>query len=227
VLDYVLALFSSYGYFVIIAGVLLENAGIPAPGHTVVLAGAFLAYSGHLSVWWVGACACVAGIIGDNLGYWIGRHYGRSLVERHRRLRKREPKVRRFFDAHGARTVVIGRFVTGLQTVVALMAGISRMKWRTFLGWNVVGAIAWAATFSALGYLAGGSIHAIDSYLGVVGLIVLGVAVLVVALLLWRSHRSHHDDSPRSPRPPSTDRPPPDRATRAGSSRETPAPRPA
>jgi membrane-associated protein len=193
VLDYVIDLFASYGYFVIIAGVLLENAGIPAPGHTVVL----------------------------------GHRYGRGLVERHRRLRKREPKVRRFFDEHGAKTVVIGRFIAGLQTMVALMAGISRMRWWTFLGWNIVGAVAWAAALSAVGYLAGGSIHAIDSYLGVVGLIVLGVAALVGGFLLWRSHRSKHDETPRSPRPPSTDRPPPDRATAADSSRGTPAHRPA
>ena len=194
-----LGLFSSYGYFVIIAGVLLENAGIPAPGHTVVLAGAFLAYQGRLSIWWVAACACVAAIVGDNVGYWIGHHYGQALVERHKRLRKREPKVRHFFDEHGAKTVVIGRFIAGLQTMIALMAGVSRMPWRKFIFWNVLGATAWAAAVSAVGYLAGGSAHAIDHYLGVVGLIVLGVVVLVVVFLLWRSHRSDHGASPRPP----------------------------
>jgi membrane protein DedA with SNARE-associated domain len=219
----VLDLFSTYGYFVIVAGVLLENAGIPAPGHTVVLAGAFLAYLGRLSIWWVAVCACGAAIVGDNIGFWIGHRYGRGLVERHKRLRKRAPKARRFFDEHGAKTVVIGRFFAGLQTMVALMAGISHMKWRTFLAWNVIGAIAWAAALSAVGYIAGGSIHAIDSYLGVFGLIVLGVAAIVGGFLLWRSHRSKHSETPRSPRPPSTGHPPGDRATAADSSRGTPA----
>jgi membrane protein DedA with SNARE-associated domain len=199
VLDYVVGLFASYGYFVILVGVLLENAGIPAPGHTVVLAGAFLAYQGRLSIWWVAACACVAAIVGDNIGYWIGHHYGHGLVERHARLRKREPRVRRFFDDHGAKTVVLGRFVAGLQTMIALMAGITRMPWRRFLFWNVLGAIVWACAVSALGYLAGGSAHAVDHYLGVVGLVVIGVIVLVVAFLLWRSHRSDRDVSPPAP----------------------------
>lgn len=226
-LDYALDLFASYGYFVIVAGVLLENAGIPAPGHTVVLAGAFLAYNGHLSIWWVGVCACGAAIVGDNVGYALGKHYGHGLVERHDYLRAREPRFRRFFEEHGVKTVVIGRFIAGLQTVVALMAGISHMRWRTFLFWNVIGAIAWAAAYTALGYAAGGSAHAIDHYLGVAGFIVLGVAALIVALLLWRSHRSGREQTPRSPRPPSTDRPPGDRATAAGSSRGTPVPPPA
>jgi membrane protein DedA with SNARE-associated domain len=197
VLDFVIGLFASYGYFVIVAGVLLENAGIPAPGHTVVLAGAFLAYSGRLSVVWVAVCACVAAIVGDNIGYLVGKHYGHGLIERHRRFfrfsKKREAKVRKFYEDHGAKAVVIGRFVTGLQTIAAIMAGISHMHWRTFLGWNVIGAILWATAFSALGYLAGGSVKAIDHYLGVVGLVILGVVVLGGGgFLLWRHHRHAH-----------------------------------
>jgi membrane protein DedA with SNARE-associated domain len=194
VLDVALHLFASYGYFVIIAGVLLENAGIPAPGHTVVLAGAFLAYSGHLSIVWVAVCACAAAIMGDNIGYLVGKHYGHALIERHRKFfrftEKRECKVRRFFDEHGPKAVVIGRFVTGLQTVAAIMAGISHMRWRTFFAWNVIGAILWATAFSALGYLAGRSVEAVDKYLGVVGLVVLGVVIVGGgAFLLWRHHR--------------------------------------
>jgi membrane protein DedA with SNARE-associated domain len=194
VLDVALHLFASYGYFVIIAGVLLENAGIPAPGHTVVLAGAFLAYSGHLSIVWVAVCACAAAIVGDNIGYLLGKHYGHTLISRHRGFfrfsERRECKVRRFFDEHGPKAVVIGRFVTGLQTVAAIMAGISHMRWRTFFAWNVIGAIVWASAFSALGYAAGRSVEAVDKYLGVAGLVVLGVVVVGgAALLLWRHHR--------------------------------------
>jgi membrane protein DedA with SNARE-associated domain len=194
VLDVALHLFASYGYFVIIAGVLLENAAIPAPGHTVVLAGAFLAYSGHLSIVWVAVCACAAAIVGDNIGYLLGKRYGQSLIARHRGFfrftEKRECKVRRFFDEHGPKAVVIGRFVTGLQTVAAIMAGISHMRWRTFFAWNVIGAIMWAAAFSALGYAAGRSVDAVDTYLGVAGLVVLGVVIVGGAgFLLWRHHR--------------------------------------
>lgn len=192
-LAYALDLFATYGYFVIVAGVLLENAGIPAPGHTVVLAGAFLAYAGRLSIVWVAVCACAAAIVGDNIGYWIGKHYGRALVDRHRQFfrftDRRERKVRRFFADHGPKAVVIGRFITGLQTIAAIMAGISHMRWRTFVTWNVIGAIIWASAFSALGYAAGGSVDVIDKYLGVAGLVVLGLAILTGVLLLWCRHR--------------------------------------
>jgi putative zinc finger/helix-turn-helix YgiT family protein len=81
-----LELFARYGYFVIVAGVLLENAGIPAPGHTVVLAGAFLASRGALSLPILMTITAASAVVGDNVGYWIGRRGGRGLVERHGRL---------------------------------------------------------------------------------------------------------------------------------------------
>jgi membrane protein DedA with SNARE-associated domain len=193
VLAYALDLFAAYGYFVIVAGVLLENAGIPAPGHTVVLAGAFLAYAGRLSIVWVAVCACVAAIVGDNIGYWIGKRHGHALLERHRQFfrftPRRERRIRRFFEEHGPKAVVIGRFVTGLQTIAAIMAGVSHMPWRAFFTWNVIGAIVWSIAFCALGYAAGGSVDAIDRYLGVAGIVVLGLVILGGAALLWRHHR--------------------------------------
>lgn len=193
-LHWILTQFAHYGYFVIVAGVLLENAGIPAPGHTVMLAGAFLAQQDRLSIWWVAACGCGAAIVGDNIGYWLGRRYGRELLDRHRRFfrfsKRRQRKLQRFFDDHGAKAVFLGRFVTGLQTIAAIMAGVSRMRWRTFFVWNVVGAIAWATALSALGYLAGSSVRALDHWLGGIGLAVIGIVIVGGGgYLMWRRHR--------------------------------------
>src|SRR2546430_1210357 len=124
-------LFARYGYAVIFVGVLLENAGVPSPGHTVVLAAAFLAQSGKLSIGWAFVTACVAAVLGDNIGYWIGRKGGRPLVERHQRFfhlsEERMRWIEGFFERHGAKTVFVARFITGLQTVAALFAGMSRM----------------------------------------------------------------------------------------------------
>lgn len=194
-LHWVLELFAHYGYFVIIAGVLLENAGIPAPGHTVVLAGAFLAERGDLSILWVAVCACAAAIAGDNIGFAIGRWKGHDLLARHRRLftPRRERRVCEFFERHGSRAIVIGRFIAGLQSVVPIIAGTTRTPWKRFLVWNVIGAIVWAAFYSALGYFAASSLVAIDCWLGRIGLVIVGV--IVVAGAAWwirRRHRRSH-----------------------------------
>lgn len=191
-LHWILGLFAHYGYFVIVAGVLLENAGIPAPGHTVLLAGAFLAQRGDLSILWVAVCACVAAIVGDNIGFAIGRAKGHDLLEHHRRLftRSRERRVCEFFERHGTKTVVVGRFVAGLQSVVPIIAGTMRMPWQRFLVWNVLGAVAWAALYSTIGYLAGSSLDAIDHWMGGIGIAIAAVIVLGgVGWWLWHRHR--------------------------------------
>src|SRR3954470_7380465 len=120
-------LFARYGYAVVFFGVFLENAGVPVPGETALLAGAALSRSGPLFLPWVVAPAVAGAILGDNLGFYIGRRGGRALVDRF------GPKVGlsparlvqfdRFFDRHGAKTVFIARFVTGLRVFGAVLAG--------------------------------------------------------------------------------------------------------
>jgi membrane protein DedA with SNARE-associated domain len=185
-------LFARYGYAVIFVGVLLENAGVPSPGHTVVLGGAFLAQSGKLSVGWVFATACVAAVLGDNIGYWIGRRGGRPLIERHQRLLhigdERLRWIEGFFERHGAKTVFVARFVTGLQTVAALFAGMSRMRWSRFFVYNVAGAIVWSATYCAAGYFFGKSWDVLYEWVGRAGLFGLALVAAVVLLVVLRKH---------------------------------------
>src|SRR4051812_2511555 len=141
-------LFARYGYAVVFAGVLLENAGLPVPGETVLLAGAALSRFGRLSLFWVVVIAVVAAIVGDNIGFFIGRRGGRTLAERHGwrigLTLARLHEFDRFFARHGAKTVFIARFVTGLRVVGALLAGGSGMPWKTFLFFNATGAVAWS-----------------------------------------------------------------------------------
>jgi membrane protein DedA with SNARE-associated domain len=178
-------LFARYGYFVVFFGVLLENAGVPVPGETILLAGAVLARLGHLSLPWVISMAIVGAVLGDNVGFFIGRRGGRRLLERHGRLlgltKARLDQFDAFFNRHGAKTVFVARFVTGLRVVGAVLAGASTLQWGRFLIFNAAGAVAWATTFGAVGYLLGYSWETIERWIGHVGvalLIVLGIAIV-------------------------------------------------
>jgi membrane protein DedA with SNARE-associated domain len=186
-------LFARYGYFVIFFGVLLENAGVPVPGETILLAGAALARFGHLSLPRVIAIAIAGAVLGDNVGFFIGRRGGRRLLERYgRRLgltKARLDQFDAFFARHGDKTVFIARFVTGLRVVGAVLAGASRLPWGRFLVFNAAGALAWATTFGAVGYALGYSWETIERWIGHLGLVLLVVIGIVVVLAVARSRR--------------------------------------
>ena len=186
-------LFARYGYFVVFFGVLLENAGVPVPGETILLAGAVLARLGHLSIVSVVSIAIVGAVLGDNVGFLIGRRGGRRLLERHGRLlgltSARLNQFDAFFARHGAKTVFIARFVTGLRVVGAVLAGASTLPWGTFLVFNAAGAVAWATTFGAIGYALGYSWETIERWIGHLGLILLVVVAVVAVLALARSRK--------------------------------------
>lgn len=178
-------LFARYGYFLIFGAVLLENAGVPSPGHTVMLAGGALAQQGHLSLPLVIATGALSAIIGDNAGYLIGHRGGRTLLLKHGKrfwvTPDRLAKAERFFEVHGPKAVFLARFVTGLQTVGALLAGASRMHWRTFFLWNFLGAIAWATIYALLGYAFGASWSLLDRWVGHAGLFLLAIVGVAAA----------------------------------------------
>ncbi len=184
-------LFARYGYFVVFFGILLENAGIPVPGETILLAGAARARFGHLSLVWVVATAVAGAILGDNLGFLVGRRGGRRLLERHGRLLGLTPSRLEQFDAfftrHGAKTVFIARFVTGLRVIGALLAGASTLAWGRFLVFNASGAVAWASTFGAVGYLLGYSWETIERWIGHLGGVLLVVIAIAAVVAIARS----------------------------------------
>ena len=194
--EWLVDLFARYGYLVVFAGVFLENAGLPVPGETALLAGAALAKFGRLSLFWVIVTAICAAILGDNLGFLIGRKAGRGLAERHGwkigLTRARLAQFDRFFDRHGAKTVFIARFVTGLRVFCAFLAGSSGLEWRTFLLYNAMGAIVWSITIAAAGYLLAYSWDTLEKWIGRTGLIALAAIGLVAVLAVMR-RRSHKE----------------------------------
>jgi membrane protein DedA with SNARE-associated domain len=184
-----------YGLVLLFFLVAMESAGIPLPGETALVAAAILATpeQGHYSLTSVIVVAAAGAIVGDNIGYWIGRIGGRALLERWglvaRHANKVLPPAERFFRKHGAKTVFIGRFVAVLRVSAAWLAGISHMPWWRFLLWNAAGGIVWAALVSFLAYQFGrAAADAVSRYgLYAVGVLVVLGAIVLLVVRYWRS----------------------------------------
>ena len=191
--DWIIDLFSRYGYGAVFAGVMLENAGLPVPGETVLLAGAALAHFGRLSLLGVIVAAIAGATLGDNLGFLIGRIAGRSFAERHGwkvgLTKRRLDQFDRFFHRHGAKTVFVARFITGLRVFGALLAGGSGLPWRTFLFYNAAGAVVWSCAIGIAGYLLGHSWDTLERWIGRSGVILLAAVLVGGVWLVIRSRR--------------------------------------
>ena len=184
-------LIASYGYVVLFFLVGLESLGIPLPGETALVTAAAFAALGHLSISAVMATAVAAAIIGDNGGYWIGRGGGIALVRRYGRvLHLNESHLARaqtFFAQHGPKTVFIGRFIALLRTWAAVLAGVAKMPYGTFMLYNALGAVCWAVLFGTLGYAFGRNLPQLEHYIGQASLAAVMLVALGVGLALgWR-----------------------------------------
>lgn len=188
--------------FVLLA---LESFGLPLPGETALIACGVLASQGSLQIGWVILVAVAAAIIGDNAGYLVARTGGRKLLYRHRLTHRYAeqylPRAERFFARHGGKAVFIGRFVAVLRVTAAWTAGISRMHWWRFLGWNAAGGIVWATGVALISYYLG---DAAAEAIGRYGLLAAGGAlVLAVAgyfVVRWIEGRVMDEDDDQSPR---------------------------
>jgi len=175
------------GYPALILLVMAESGGLPVPGETAVLAAGILASQGKLSIAIVIALAAASAIVGDNIGYLIGRKGGRSLLTRPGPFRRHRQAVLRlgepFFAKHGPKAVFFGRFILGLRTWASWLAGTTKMDWRAFAVWNALGGIIWASVIGLLAYSIGHSVQSVVTGLGLYALpigAILGLGILVV-----------------------------------------------
>jgi membrane-associated protein len=186
--------FAHYGYWTIALALLLENAGIPVPGETVLLFASFLASSQHhMHLPWIVLVGTAAAATGDNIGYAIGRWGGRWLLDRYRSVfRIQSSTVERgehLFERYGPAAVFFARFVFGMRVIAGPLAGVLRMHWERFASFNVLGAATWVVTVSTLGYVFGRHWEQLVPLFRNVNL-VLGVLVAVAAVWLgWRYAR--------------------------------------
>jgi membrane protein DedA with SNARE-associated domain len=144
-------LLSTYGYAIVFLVVAAESLGLPLPGETILALAAVSAGTHQMSIAGVIAAAAAGAVIGDNVGYWIGRWGGYRLLRRYGhyiRVDERRLLIGRYLaDRHGGKVVLFGRFVSILRTYAALLAGTTQMGWRRFLVFNAAGGVLWAATY--------------------------------------------------------------------------------
>ena len=195
---------NNYGLWAVVALVLIEDFGIPVPGETVLIAASVFAGGGRLNVFAVALVGFVAAVLGDNIGYAIGRFGGRRLVDRWGKYvfltPERLDKAEAFFARHGAKIIVIARFVEGLRQANGIIAGIAEMHWLRFLACNALGAALWVATWVSIGFFAGQHITPIYNAVTRYSLYAAVVAVVVIAVwvALRVRNRRHRANSPET-----------------------------
>src|SRR5947208_2043899 len=151
----IIGLSNSLGYL-LPAIIGLESMGIPSPGETALVAAAVLASQGKLQIWLVLLIGICSAIIGDNIGYLLGRRFGRDLLEAPGPLRSHRVRALEvgdgFFKRHGPKTVFFGRWIVAIRVATAWLAGINGMRFRTFFVWNAFGGITWGLTYGLAAY---------------------------------------------------------------------------
>ncbi len=192
-----------YGYWAVAGILLLENAGVPAPGETVLLVASFLAYSEHdLKLGWIIVVATIAATVGDNLGFALGYYGGRPLLERYQSLFRIHPKnlsrAENLFARFGAVTVFFARFVFGMRIITGPMAGVLRMPWRRFLVFNFLGAALWVTVISCAGYLFGQHWQRLVEGIKRFDYLVVFLVLLGAAWYWWKSRQDSGREHPES-----------------------------
>lgn len=193
--DYVFELlrefFVDHGYLTVFLALMVENAGIPVPGETVLLFASFLAYDeGSMRLGWIIGIGIVACTLGDNIGYWIGRRGGRPLLEKYQKVFKiSDRSIARgegLFERFGSVTIFFARFVFGMRIIAGPLAGVLRMRWPRFALFNFLGAALWVSVISTIGYLFGEHWNRLIQFIGRANLILFVIAIGVATIALRR-----------------------------------------
>ena len=182
-----------WGGIIGITGIVFVETGLFfgffLPGDSLLVTAGILAAAGQLDIAWLLLFPTLAAIAGDQTGYAIGRTAGAALADRYPKFRKHLDRAHAFYEQHGTKTIVIARFVPIIRTFVPAVAGAARMRYRSFVIFNIVGGTLWVFSTVLLGYGVGSAIPNIDKYLH----LVIGVVValsLVPVFIEWYKHRA-------------------------------------
>ena len=183
------------GYGVLFAIVFAETGllvGFFLPGDSLLITAGLLAANGTLNIWWLNGLLIVAAVVGDSVGYAIGRRLGPRLFTRQKSLLFNPAHVertRRFYEKYGAKTIVIARFVPIVRTFAPVLAGVGGMEYRRFIFYNVAGGVGWVVSMTWVGYLLRQSIPNVGSYIHIVVPIVIVLSCIPIAVELLRERR--------------------------------------
>jgi membrane protein DedA with SNARE-associated domain len=188
------ALIQAYGVWIVAGIIALECIGIPLPGETVLVAAAIYAGTTHeLNIVTVIVAAIIGGIVGNVIAFWLGRNFGYRILMRYGGtigLNESRIKIGQYlFLQHGSKVVFIARFIPGLRSFAAILAGANRMPWRAFMFANVAGAIAWVGIDCTGAYLVGEGLSKVAGPVGIsLGLVVVAILAIVARLIARHEH---------------------------------------
>jgi membrane-associated protein len=183
------------GYVVLVAIVFTETGlliGFFLPGDSLLITAGLVAATGALDIWWLNALLIVAAIVGDTVGYAIGYRAGPRIFTREKSLLFRPSHVertRQFYERHGAKTIVIARFVPIVRTFAPVVAGVGQMEYRRFLIYNVAGGVGWVTSMTWAGYLLGQTIPNIGDHIHIVVVVVIVLSLIPIAVELYKERR--------------------------------------
>jgi membrane protein DedA with SNARE-associated domain len=194
ILDLLRGALVHYGYWAVAAALLLENAGLPVPGETILLLASFLAFTERdLQLGWIILIATAAATVGDNIGYFAGQYGGRPLIARYRHSfligDQTIARGEKLFERYGAATILFARFVFGMRIIAGPLAGALRMPWRRFAVFNLLGAGLWVTVIAFVGYVFGSRWSLLMHFMKRFDLALVAVFVIVVAWVWARSRR--------------------------------------
>lgn len=186
-------LLQTFGYLGIAVIVFAESGlffGFFLPGDSLLFTAGFLASQGYFNIFALMFLATIFAILGDSTGYWFGTKIGPMIFTRSDSFwfsKKRIEQAENFFEKHGAKSLILARFIPAVRTFTPIMAGVGKMKYRSFLAYNFLGALLWAALIPVLGFWLGSVVPNPDRYIIPIVLLILGISTLPILVELWKS----------------------------------------
>jgi len=183
------------GYFVLVVIVFTETGllvGFFLPGDSLLITAGLVAATGHLNIWALNVLLIVAAVTGDSVGYAIGWRAGPRLFTRPKSMLFNPSHIERtraFYARHGAKTIVIARFVPIIRTFAPVVAGVGQMEYRRFLLYNIAGGVAWVTSMTWAGYLLGQAVPNISDHIHLVVAIVILLSLIPIVVELVRERR--------------------------------------
>jgi membrane-associated protein len=188
--------FSGWWSYALLFAIVFAETGLLVgfflPGDSLLVTAGLVAATGALNIWWLNVVLIIAAVVGDSVGYAIGRRIGPRLFTREKSLLFNPAHVertRRFYERHGAKTIVIARFVPIVRTFAPTVAGVGQMEYRRFIFYNVAGGVGWVLSMTWAGYLLGQSVPNIGDHIHLVVAIVIVLSLIPIAVELLRERR--------------------------------------